>query len=86
LNAPGPICFHHSRSAPGVARERLLAMRLGFNLLGSLVMLVGLVWALQGANILPGSFMSGQSFWLYAGGIVTVAGVSIIVWNNLRSD
>ncbi len=61
-------------------------MKLGFNILGSLAMLIGLVWTLQGSNVLPGSFMSGQSFWLYVGGLVTVAGVLMLVWNNLRAQ
>ena len=38
--------------------------------------LVGLVWTLQGAGILPGSFMSGDAFWLVAGlGLIASAGV-----------
>jgi hypothetical protein len=32
----------------------------------------GLVWTLQGLNVLPGSVMSGSSFWATVGPIVLV--------------
>jgi hypothetical protein len=35
--------------------------------LAAIAALVGLVWALQGAGILPGSFMSGDPVWLVIG-------------------
>jgi hypothetical protein len=45
---------------------------------------VGFVWALQGAGVLPGSFMSGSAFWLLAGlAIVGVAGL-YAAWPILR--
>lgn len=50
---------------------------------GGLAILIGGIWFLQGMGILPGSLMSGQSFWAYAGGGVLVAGV-IALWFGLR--
>ncbi len=38
----------------------------------------GLVWTLQGLNVLPGSAMSGSSFWATAGPIVLVVGLVLI--------
>jgi hypothetical protein len=39
-----------------------------------LVFLAGLVWFLQGINILPGSFMSGNPQWVINGAIAMVIG------------
>ena len=38
----------------------------------------GLVWTLQGFNVLPGSVMSGSSFWATAGPIILVVGLVLI--------
>ena len=35
-------------------------MRVTLNILGALVVLFGCIWFLQGINVLPGSFMTGQ--------------------------
>jgi len=61
-------------------------MRLAANLGLVLLTLVGLVWTLQGANVLAGSFMSGQSFWLYTGVILLIAGLLSLVWFNARPN
>lgn len=53
-------------------------MRLLGTIAGILLLLVGLVWILQGANILGGSTMSGQSQWLYIGIVVALAGAGLI--------
>ena len=44
------------------------------DLVGNLVALLGVVWILQGINVLPGSFMTGQIKWAYYGAIALVAG------------
>ena len=44
---------------------------------GILVLLTGAVWLLQGINILPGSFMTGQTFWAVMGLIFIVVGGAI---------
>lgn len=46
--------------------------------------LAGLVWLLQGLGYLPGSVMSGNSFWAYAGGVLMVGAVVIAAWPRLR--
>lgn len=48
-----------------------------------LLILAGGIWFLQGANILPGSFMTGQIRWAIYGGIAMVAGIGLMVWNRL---
>ena len=50
-------------------------MRFALNIIGVLLMLVGAVWFLQGINVLPGSFMTGQTQWAIYGGITFVVGL-----------
>ena len=40
---------------------------------------IGIIWILQGINILPGSFMTGQIQWAYRGGIAAVVGVVLLL-------
>ena len=49
-------------------------MRLLLNVVGAVLALLGVVWILQGINVLPGSFMTGQIKWAYYGAIALVAG------------
>jgi len=54
-------------------------MRITLVIVGILLLLIGAVWILQGINILPGSFMTGQVRWAYAG-IVTAAIGGGLLW------
>ena len=56
-------------------RPTLLAVRV----LAILLIAVGVIWILQGINVLPGSFMTGQIQWAYRGGIAAVAGVLFLL-------
>ena len=49
-----------------------------------LCLVVGCVWFLQGINILPGSFMTGQTQWAIYGGILFVVGIGLLVKANRR--
>jgi len=40
---------------------------------------LGVIWILQGINVLPGSFMTGQIQWAYRGGIAAAVGVLLLV-------
>jgi hypothetical protein len=53
-------------------------MKLFGTIAGLLLLVLGAVWMLQGASILGGSVMSGQSQWLYIGIVVALAGAGII--------
>ena len=53
-------------------------MRIVLNIVGVLLMLVGAVWFLQGMNVLPGSFMTGQTQWAIYGGIAFVVGIAAL--------
>jgi hypothetical protein len=59
-------------------------MKKVLNVIGVLVILMGLTWFLQGINILPGSFMTGQIQWAYYGAIAFVVGLVLLVAANRR--
>jgi len=47
--------------------------------IGVLFVLIGLVWAGQGLNLIPGSSMTGNRMWLYIGLLAAVVGAVLIV-------
>jgi hypothetical protein len=57
-------------------------MRIALNVGGVLCLLMGGIWFLQGINILPGSFMTGQTKWAVYGGVLLAAGIGLLVWAN----
>ncbi|MBB6409747.1 hypothetical protein [Mesorhizobium sangaii] len=57
-------------------------MRLTKNLLALIVFAVGAVWSLQGIGAVGGSFMTGQSQWLYTGLVTMLVGLVGLVWAN----
>ena len=59
-------------------------MRIALNVVGVLCMLMGCVWFLQGINILPGSFMTGQTKWAVYGGVLLAVGLGVLVMANRR--
>lgn len=59
-------------------------MRIALNVAGVLSLLTGCVWFLQGINVLPGSFMTGQSKWAVYGGLLLLAGIGLLVVANRR--
>jgi hypothetical protein len=59
--------------------EGAAVMKLWGNVAAIIAVIVGAVWILQGANLLGGSFMSGQSLWLYIGIVLAIAG-AIGLW------
>jgi hypothetical protein len=59
-------------------------MRVALNIVGGLLSVFGFIWFLQGINVLPGSFMTGQIRWAVYGGIAVVAGVALLFAANRR--
>ncbi|HJS29030.1 MAG TPA: hypothetical protein VJ768_05385 [Anaerolineales bacterium] len=58
-------------------------MKILLIILAIMFLLVGIVWLLQGVDILPGSFMSGQIQWAYAG-VVSLLIAAALFWFALR--
>jgi hypothetical protein len=54
-------------------------MKIALNILGMLLVLFGAIWFLQGINVLPGSFMTGQRVWAIRGGAVFAIGIILLV-------
>ena len=59
-------------------------MRKLFYVIGGLLILAGAVWVLQGVNILPGSFMTGDPQWTINGAITIVIGIGLILFGRSR--
>jgi hypothetical protein len=53
-------------------------MRIIIRIVATLLVVVGCIWVLQGVNVLPGSFMSGQIRWAVYGGIAMVVGIGLL--------
>ena len=51
---------------------------------GVLCLLLGCVWILQGINVLPGSFMTGQTKWAIYGGLLVLIGIGLLFSANRR--
>jgi hypothetical protein len=58
-------------------------MRIGSLVLGLIAIFAGGVWILQGAGVLPGSFMTGQRMWLSIGIVVAIIGLAL-AYNGIR--
>ena len=53
-------------------------MKIILYILGILIILSGIIWVLQGTNILPGSYMTGNPQWTINGVIaIVIGGVTI---------
>jgi len=57
------------------SRRQADPMKITLFIVGGVLILVGLVWALQGFGILPGSVMSGHMRWVLIGGAMALVGV-----------
>ena len=52
--------------------------------IGALLILGGAVFFLQGINVLPGSFMTGDRQWAVNGGVMTLIGIALMFGANLQ--
>jgi hypothetical protein len=59
-------------------------MRIALNIVAVIALLIGGLWILQGANIVGGSVMSGQSQWFYIGIVLVVVAAGLFWWANRR--
>jgi hypothetical protein len=53
-------------------------VRIILRIVGVLLVVFGCIWFLQGVNVLPGSFMTGQIRWAVYGGIAVVIGIGLL--------
>ncbi len=57
-------------------------MRLIRFVLALIVLGLGALWSLQGLGLVKGSFMTGQTQWLYIGLVTMLVGVIGLRWAN----
>jgi hypothetical protein len=57
-------------------------VRIVLNIIGGLLLLMGTTWFLQGINVLPGSFMSGQVRWSVYGAVADGVALALLVSAN----
>jgi hypothetical protein len=55
-----------------------------FKVIAVLLMLAGGIWILQGINILPGSYMTGDQQWAINGAITALVGAGLFWFVNRR--
>lgn len=57
-------------------------MKILLNIVGGVIFLGGLVFFLQGINVLPGSYMTGDAKWAIIGAVMMVAGTGSFVFTS----
>ena len=59
-------------------------MKKSANLLGCALLFLGAIWAFQGIGVVGGSFMTGQTRWVWIGLLTMLVGVALLIWINQR--
>lgn len=59
-------------------------MKRSLNIFGIILLLLGLLWTLQGVGLVGGSFMTGQTQWVVIGLITMLIGAVVMAWANRR--
>jgi hypothetical protein len=57
-------------------------LRVIATILAGPMILIGIVWVLQGINVLPGSFMTGDIKWALIGAPLALVGAVLVWWVN----
>ena len=61
-------------------------MKIALNIVGVVLLIPGIGWFLQGINVLPGSFMSGDPKWAIIGVILIVVAAGLLWFANRRRE
>lgn len=59
-------------------------MKTLLSIIGILLILSGGTFFLQGINVLPGSFMTGDPQWAVNGGVMMLVGIGLLFWAARR--
>jgi uncharacterized membrane protein HdeD (DUF308 family) len=59
-------------------------MKAILNIIGAILIVFGVVWILQGLNVLPGSFMTGHAQWAVYGAAAVIVGIILLMLSNRR--
>ena len=64
-----------------------ILMRIVSSLIGASMVLMGIVWMLQGLNLaFRVGFMVGDRRWTVYGALLLIVGVAQLVWSNTRQS
>lgn len=55
-------------------------VKIAVGMLAVVAGLIGCIWILQGVNILPGSFMTGDIRWAYRGAGLAIVSAAVLYW------
>ncbi len=55
------------------------------DVVGAILILIGIFWFLQGTGIVPIGVMAGQGQWAIIGFVVGIVGIGLLVYTNRRS-
>ncbi len=58
--------------------------RIALVIVGVIALIIGAIFAGQGAGLIPGSSMTGEKMWLVIGLILAVVGIILIVFGARR--
>jgi hypothetical protein len=61
-------------------------MKIILNIVAILLILTGGTFFLQGINVLPGSYMTGDPQWAINGGVMVVIAIGLMLWANRRKS
>jgi hypothetical protein len=61
-----------------------LQVKITIQVFSILLFLAGFIFFLQGINVLPGSYMTGDPQWAINGVVAMAIGLSLFVWVNRR--
>lgn len=59
-------------------------MKIALNIIGVFLLLAGGTFFLQGINVLPGSYMTGDPKWAVIGGAMLAIGIGLLAWSSRR--
>jgi hypothetical protein len=54
-------------------------------IIGIILILAGGTFFLQGINVLPGSYMTGDPQWAIIGGVMVVVAIGLMLWAKRRT-
>ena len=60
-------------------------MKTLLNIIGIILILAGGTFFLQGINVIPGSYMTGDPKWAINGGVMIVIAIGLMLWAYYRT-
>jgi len=71
-----------ARSSATTISTKVILMKRVLNIIAVMLILGGAIFFLQGINILPGSYMTGDPQWAINGSVMIVIAIGLALWAN----